>query len=58
MFVPHQRFCIVQPLQCVIITNVRHHELVTDIARSTVEEEPFLDLVNSRIEVPADWKLR
>ena len=40
-----------------IVADPRHHQFMPDVAGSGVEEEPFLERKNFRVEVPTDRQL-
>ncbi len=56
--VAYQRFGVVEALQHVVITRVRHQQFVADIARTALEQDFLLERMHLRIEVPVNRKLR
>src|SRR5688572_4253331 len=53
-----QRFGMSEPVERLIIADVGHHQLVSDVARTRVEQQPLFEFVEPGIEIPVDRKLR
>ena len=54
----HQGLAVVETCQHLIITAVRCHQFVADIAWAALKQQFLFEGVNLRVEVPGDRKLR
>jgi hypothetical protein len=57
LVVAEQRLAMAHPFERLIVADVRHHQLVTDVARPLPEEEFQFQLVDALVEVPVHRQL-